>query len=112
MIGWGIVFGYVLMGIGTARLIFTHQYTKHYPYWERKSKNRDSAYYREDPHYRTLRDPDIQFPMWLGGVFWPFGLVYMVLVRPLLHKGLPLFLRWFTGPARARVKAKAQEVKS
>lgn len=101
-LGWCFLAGYVVLGIGTSRVVFARQYAKHYPYWVAKVADRYSSWYEGDPDAECAWDGDVLVPTISAFVVWPLALAYLLVLRPLGTVVVPGFAAWFAAPARAR----------
>lgn len=103
------VAAYVLIGLGTARAVFTRKYAERYAIWKEAcrpntgSHRNYSSYAGDDPHERTMNDDKVLEPAFLAGTFWPGALPWLLLIKPVGIVLWPLACKWFTAPARKRV---------
>lgn len=107
MIGWAIVLGYVLLGLGTARWAFSVGYVETLE--ERRERFPSMSLERAQAEART--DAFVLWATALAGLFWPtvalFVLVFNPLgrgVRAVCRAVFPLISRWFMAPAHRRAE--------
>lgn len=93
----GIPLAYVVMGVGTARVVLAHRMRVMTKVRGGFSPNIDHE--------------DVVLPALLFGVFWPAWFVWALLLRPLVTVVGPGLGAWFTAPAR-RVEREATKART